>query len=36
MLTERIRRGLYIQKKGLNYQELKTLIEKLKGYFRHK
>ena len=31
MVTIRTREGLCIQKKGLDYQGLKTLVEKLKG-----
>ncbi|MFR1327452.1 MAG: hypothetical protein ACLSCE_14940 [Bacteroides cellulosilyticus] len=31
MVTIRTREGLCIQKKGLDYQGLKTLVEKLEG-----
>ena len=31
MVTIRTREGLFIQKKGLDYQGLKTLVEKLEG-----
>ena len=31
MVTMRTREGLCIQKKGLDYQGLKTLVEKLEG-----
>lgn len=33
MVTIRTRKGLCIQKKGLDYQELKTLVEKLGGLY---
>ena len=35
MVTIRTREGLCIQKKGLDYQGLKTLVEKLEGHAEH-
>lgn len=35
MVTIKTREGLCIQKKGLDYQGLKTLVEKLEAYAEH-